>query len=36
VRTEVHEWGGTLRVGLSMPQIVEFAALDDDALRAAS
>jgi hypothetical protein len=33
VRTEVHEWGGTLRVGLSMPQIVEFAALDDDALR---
>ena len=33
VRTVSHEWGGTLRVGLSMPQIVEFAALDDMALR---
>jgi hypothetical protein len=32
VRTDGHEWGGTLRVGLSMPQIVEFAALDDEAL----
>jgi selenocysteine lyase/cysteine desulfurase len=35
VRTDGLEWGGTLRVGLSMPQIVEFAALDDGALRAA-
>lgn len=33
VRTDSQEWGGTLRVGLSMPQIVEFAALEDDALR---
>lgn len=33
VRTENQEWGGTLRVGLSMPQVVEFAALDDPALR---
>lgn len=33
VRTETQEWGGTLRVGLSMPQVVEFAALDDLALR---
>jgi hypothetical protein len=33
VRTDGHEWGGTLRVGLSMPQIVEFAGLDDGALR---
>ena len=33
VRTENHEWGGTLRVGLSMPQVVEFAALDEQALR---
>jgi len=33
VRTDGHEWGGTLRVGLSMPQVVEFAALDDLALR---
>jgi hypothetical protein len=33
VRTEIQEWGGTLRVGLSMPQIVQFAALDDEALR---
>ncbi len=32
VRTDGHEWGGTLRVGLSMPQVVEFAALDDAAL----
>jgi hypothetical protein len=32
VRTDSHEWGGTLRVGLSMPQIVAFAALDDEAL----
>jgi hypothetical protein len=35
VRTGGHEWGGTLRVGLSMPQIVEFAALDVAALREA-
>jgi hypothetical protein len=35
VRAESHEWGGTLRVGLSMPQIVEFAALDDGMLREA-
>lgn len=34
VRSEIQEWGGTLRVGLSMPQIVEFAALDDGMLRA--
>lgn len=33
VRTDGHEWGGTLRIGLSMPQIVEFAALDDGPLR---
>jgi hypothetical protein len=33
VRTETQEWGGTLRVGLSMPQIVEFAALEDSVLR---
>jgi hypothetical protein len=33
VRTENHEWGGTLRVGLSMPQVVEFAALGETALR---
>lgn len=32
VRTDGHEWGGTLRVGLSMPQVVELAALDDTAL----
>ena len=32
VRTETQEWGGTLRVGLSMPQIVEFAALENAAL----
>ena len=24
-------WGGTLRIGLSMPQIVALAALDDAA-----
>jgi hypothetical protein len=35
VRTEEREWGGTLRVGLSMPQIVAFAALDNAALREA-
>lgn len=34
VRTDSHEWGGTLRVGLSMPQIVDFAALDSTALHA--
>jgi hypothetical protein len=33
VRSEGNEWGGTLRVGLSMPQVVGFAALDDAALR---
>lgn len=27
-------WGGTLRVGLSMPQVTELAALDDGALEA--
>ena len=27
-------WGGTLRVGLSMPQVVEMAALGEDALHA--
>ncbi len=27
-------WGGTLRVGISMPQVVELAGLDDEALRA--
>lgn len=27
-------WGGTLRIGLSMPQMVEFAALDTTGLRA--
>jgi hypothetical protein len=32
VRTNGNEWGGTLRVGLSMPQVVAFAALDDTAL----
>lgn len=35
VRTDGHAWGGTLRVGLSMPQIVELAGLDDGALHAA-
>jgi hypothetical protein len=33
VRTDGHEWGGTLRIGLSMPQVVDFAALGDSALR---
>ncbi|HEU4651743.1 MAG TPA: hypothetical protein VFS49_10050, partial [Croceibacterium sp.] len=32
VRTTSNEWGGTLRVGLSMPQVVAFAALDDEGL----
>jgi hypothetical protein len=32
VRTDGHEWGGTLRVGLSMPQVVDFAALDEATL----
>ena len=27
-------WGATLRIGLSMPQVVDRAALDDEALRA--
>ncbi|MFN2100561.1 hypothetical protein [Altererythrobacter sp. MF3-039] len=27
-------WGGTLRIGLSMPQIVEFSALEDAELKA--
>lgn len=26
------EWGGTLRIGMSMPQFASFAELDDDAL----
>jgi len=34
VRTSGNEWGGTLRVGLSMPQVVALAALDDAALHA--
>jgi hypothetical protein len=34
VRTDGHEWGGTLRVGLSMPQVVEFAALGETELDA--
>lgn len=32
VRTKEGKWGGTLRVGLSMPQMARFAALDDKAL----
>ncbi|GAA4643676.1 hypothetical protein GCM10023115_16360 [Pontixanthobacter gangjinensis] len=32
VRTAAGKWGGTLRVGLSMPQMVRFVVLDDRAL----
>ena len=28
----MREWGGTLRVGLSMPQVTEFATLPGDRL----
>lgn len=35
VRLPEGGWGGTLRVGLSMPQVTELAALDDGALEAA-
>jgi hypothetical protein len=34
VRTPDGEWGGTLRIGLSMPQLVEWSLLDDARLRA--
>ena len=27
------EWGGTLRIGLSMPQLVDWSRLDDATLR---
>ena len=33
VRTPSGDWGGTLRIGLSMPQFAEWAALSDDALQ---
>lgn len=33
VRTPEGDWAGTLRIGLSMPQMVEWAALDAAALR---
>jgi hypothetical protein len=33
VRTDAGEWGGTMRVGLSMPQITELAALTEETLR---
>ena len=32
VRLPERAWGGTLRIGLSMPQIVRLAALDDESL----
>jgi hypothetical protein len=35
VRLPEDGWGGTLRVGLSMPQVTELSALDDSALEAA-
>ncbi len=35
VRTSEGKWGGTLRVGLSMPQMVQLAAHDDAALESA-
>lgn len=35
VRLSEGGWGGTLRVGLSMPQVTELAALDDGTLEAA-
>lgn len=35
VRLSEGGWGGTLRVGLSMPQVTELAALDDSALETA-
>lgn len=34
VRLPEGGWGGTLRVGISMPQVTELAALDGDALEA--
>ncbi|WP_428028121.1 hypothetical protein [Altererythrobacter sp.] len=34
VRLEDNEWGGTLRIGLSMPQMVHLSQLDNDALSA--
>jgi selenocysteine lyase/cysteine desulfurase len=34
VRREDGEWGGTLRVGLSMPQVCALAAIDKDACEA--
>lgn len=34
VRTAEGEWGGTIRIGPSMPQFVEWARLDDAALAA--
>lgn len=34
VRLEDGRWGATLRLGLSMPQVVAFDALDDDMLAA--
>jgi hypothetical protein len=35
VRRDDGDWGGTLRVGLSMPQICALAAIDDHAREAA-
>ena len=35
VRTENGEWGGTMRVGLSMPQVTAFAELDEEQTKAA-
>ena len=35
VRTAEGKWGGTLRVGLSMPQMVRLSDLSDDALETA-
>ncbi|NVD44265.1 hypothetical protein [Qipengyuania atrilutea] len=32
IRTESGEWGGTMRVGLSMPQVTAFAELEEAAL----
>ena len=34
VRTPEGEWGGTIRIGPSMPQFVAWARLDDAALAA--
>lgn len=33
VKLDGGDWGATLRIGLSMPMVVERAALDDEALR---